>query len=580
MSLHCTETRRTPTRSSVASPRPRVTQSLGVKRLLLAAVMLLLLPSAADALGGGSFEKVFIVVLENTAYEDALAQPFLRDLAASGALLTNFFAETHPSFPNYVALTAGSTFGLTSNAEVTLDVSHVGDLLERAGRTWKVYAEGYPGDCFLGTSAGAYVRRHVPFLSFANVRTDPARCRLIVDASVLAADVEHGTLPDYGLYIPDNNNNGHDTGVAFTDAWLARTFGPWLQDPRFTDGMLLVVTFDESAASTPNHVYTALLGPGVVPGSTSASRYDHVSLLRTIEDTFGLDTLGQHDAVASAITGVWRRTLTVASVNPGGVAMTVNPVDEEGLGSGTSPFTRVYRDSALVTLTAPITSQSATFRKWRQDGADVSTSPSVNVLMDGDHALTAVYGPVSFGDVPPGHAFWPWIEALYEAGITGGCGTNPPAYCPDQSVSRSQMAVFLLRGIHGAGYQPPDATGTTFEDVPESHPLAWWIDAFAREGITAGCASSPPLYCPEAAVTRGQAAVFLLRAKHGAAYQPPGAAGTFADVPPALAPWIEQLAREGVTGGCATNPSRYCPDDPVTRGQMAVFLVRAFSLPL
>ena len=560
----------------------RVTQSLGVKRLLLTAALLLAVASAAEALAPGPFQKVFIVVLENTAYENALAQPFLRDLAASGALLTNFFAETHPSFPNYVALTAGSTYGLTSNAAVTLDVSHVGDLLERAGRTWKAYAEGYPGGCFLGASAGAYVRKHVPFLSFENVQTNPARCQRIVDASALASDVENGTLPDYGLYIPDLNNDGHDTGVAFADAWLARTFGPWLQDPRFTGGLLFVVTFDESSAATPNHVYTVLHGPGVVPGSTSAARYDHYSLLRTIEDTFGLGTLGEHDATASAIAGVWRRTLTVASVNPGGVAMTVSPVDDEGLGNGTTPFTRFYDDAALVTLTAPITSQSTRLQTWRQDGVDVSTSPSVAVAMDGDHALTAVYGPASFGDVPPGQAFWRWIEALFEAGITGGCGTNPLAYCPDQSVNRAQMAVFVLRGINGAAYRPPDATGTMFIDVPASHPLAPWIEAFAREGITAGCSSSPPRYCPETVVTREQTAVFVLRAKHGAGYQPPAATGMFADVPPdhPFARWIEQLAREGVTGGCATNPSRYCPENPVTRGQMAVFLVRAFDLPL
>jgi hypothetical protein len=77
-------------------------------------------------------------------------------------------------------------------------------------------------------------------------------------------------------------------------------------------------------------------------------------------------------------------------------------------------------------------------------------------------------------------------------------------------------------------------------------------------------------------------AIFILRSKHGAGFQPPPATGMFADVPIAspFAPWIEQLAREGVTGGCGTNPPVYCPDDPVTRGQMAVFLVRAFGLPL
>jgi Phosphoesterase family/FG-GAP-like repeat len=278
-----------------------------VKRWFLGTAMLLGTASAAEALPPPPFQRVFIVVLENTTYAEALAQPFLGALAASGALFTNFFAETHPSFPNYVALTAGSTFGLSSNDDVTLDVPHVGDLLERTGRTWKVYAEGYPGHCFLGSSAGAYVRRHVPFVSFRSVQVNPARCQQIVDASVLADDIANGTLPHYALYVPDLNNDGHDTGVAFADHWLATVFGPRLADPRFTDGLLFVVTFDE-ALDASNRVYTVLWGPGVVPGTTPASRHDHVSLLRTIEDAFGLGTLGQLDATAASITGVWRPT--------------------------------------------------------------------------------------------------------------------------------------------------------------------------------------------------------------------------------------------------------------------------------
>jgi hypothetical protein len=185
----------------------------------------------------------------------------------------------------------------------------------------------------------------------------------------------------------------------------------------------------------------------------------------------------------------------------------------------------------------------------------------------------------TFADVPASNVFFSFIEALFDAGITGGCSTNPPLYCPDTGVQRDQMAVFLLRGIHGAGYQPPDATGM-FADVPLSQPFVKWIEQLARENITAGCSSNPPQYCAAAGVTRGQMAVFLLRAKHGAAYQPPVATGTFSDVPLThpFVTWIEQLAREGITGGCG--PTTYCPDVVVTRAQMAVFLVRAFNLPM
>src|SRR5262249_48515871 len=99
-------------------------------------------------------------------------------------------------------------------------------------------------------------------------------------------------------------------------------------------------------------------------------------------------------------------------------------------------------------------------------------------------------------------------------------------YCPDDVITCGQMAVFLLRGIHGAGYNPPAATGTMFTDVPTSHPYAKWIEQLAREGITSGCSTSPPQYCPDATVTRAQMAVFLLRAEHGAGYNPPAATVT------------------------------------------------------
>jgi hypothetical protein len=195
------------------------------------------------------------------------------------------------------------------------------------------------------------------------------------------------------LLRPDLNNDGHDTGVAFADHWLAQTFGPWLEDPRFMDGMLFVVTFDEGSSSGPNHIYTVLYGHAVVPGSVSASRYDHYSLLRTIEDAWALGTLGQQDAEASAIMEVWRRThtLTVTSVNPSAVAVAVNPMDLDGWGDGTTPFNRIYDHNALVSLTASATAGGNTFQKWQRDGVDFATSPSVQVTVDANHALTAVY---------------------------------------------------------------------------------------------------------------------------------------------------------------------------------------------
>lgn len=253
------------------------------------------------------FNKVMIIVLENTSYDDAVEQPFIGSLTHRGALLTRFSAETHPSQPNYLALISGSAHGVHDDYNVSIDAPHVGDLLEAKGLQWKVYAEGYPGSCFLGDKAGDYVRKHVPFLSFTNVQTNPTRCSRIVNASQLSQDIQTGTLPNYSLYIPDQRNDGHDTGVSFADEWLSTTFGPLLLDRRFTDGLLLVVTFDEGKSFlSSNRVLTVLLGDSVEPGARSDKAYNHYSLLRLVEDEFALGTLGENDAEAPAITGVWK----------------------------------------------------------------------------------------------------------------------------------------------------------------------------------------------------------------------------------------------------------------------------------
>ena len=184
-----------------------------------------------------------------------------------------------------------------------------------------------------------------------------------------------------------------------------------------------------------------------------------------------------------------------------------------------------------------------------------------------------------FKDLPPGYWAEDAIYKIYENGITSGCSQNPPMYCPEDAVTRAQMAVFLERGINGSDYDPPGATGI-FDDCPVSHWAADWVEQFYNDGITSGCSANPLMYCPDDLVTRAQMAVFLLRSMYGNGYTPPSAEGIFDDVPVThwASDWIEQLYDEGITGGCSTNPPLYCPDDVVNRAQMAVFIVRAFDL--
>jgi hypothetical protein len=192
-------------------------------------------------------------------------------------------------------------------------------------------------------------------------------------------------------------------------------------------------------------------------------------------------------------------------------------------------------------------------------------------------------GAVVFADVPPGHWAKSFIEAIYFQGVTTGCATNPLRYCPDTLLDRGMIAPFLLRSTLGSTFVPPapNCASPLFTDVPCTHPFAAWIEELARQGITSGCGGGA--YCPSASVDRSQIAVFLLRAVNGITYTPPPvncASPRFTDVACTYwaAPWIEELARQGITGGCTA--TAYCPTDVVDRSQIAVFLVRAFNFPL
>ena len=254
--------------------------------------------------------RIFVVILENEDADVALQQPFLATLAATGALLRNYHAVSHPSQPNYIAMVAGDAYGITSDAPVTIDVPHIGNLLEAHGLSWTVYAEDYPGNCFVGTSAedgdpGFFVRRHIPFLSFANVQSNPDRCSRIAPARAFDDDVKNGTLPTFAMYIPDTVHDAHDTSVADADAWLRQRFSSLLTDPQFIDGLLFVVVFDEGTTTGPNVVYCSMNGAGIQPGTVSNSWYDHYSLLRTFEEILHCGSLHRQDNTADVISDIW-----------------------------------------------------------------------------------------------------------------------------------------------------------------------------------------------------------------------------------------------------------------------------------
>ena len=184
--------------------------------------------------------------------------------------------------------------------------------------------------------------------------------------------------------------------------------------------------------------------------------------------------------------------------------------------------------------------------------------------------------PNQFTDVSSTHWAVAWINQLYTEGVTSGCGTNPLRYCPDAVVTRAEMAVFLVRVIHGSSFTPP-VTAVVFDDVPAGYWASSWINQLYADGITGGCSSAPMLFCPDVNVSRAQMAVFLLRAQHGSSYTPPASADIFNDVPAGYwaRDWIGQFYSEGYTGGCTASPLNFCPEINVSRDQMSIFLLRA-----
>jgi hypothetical protein len=200
----------------------------------------------------------------------------------------------------------------------------------------------------------------------------------------------------------------------------------------------------------------------------------------------------------------------------------------------------------------------------------------VETLSNGDAKTWTVHVGQSFNDVSVANPFYRFVETVLHHGVTGGCSAT--TYCPSTSTTRGQMAVFVLVSKEGPGFAPPACGVPMFADVPASSPYCRWVEELARRGIVGGCGGGN--YCPSAVATREAMAVFVLRALDPSLTPAACSTPMFADVP-ASSPfcrWIEELARRGVVSGCGG--SNYCPAAAVSREQMAVFLSATFGLTL
>jgi hypothetical protein len=239
--------------------------------------------------------------------------PFVDDLAGRSVLLTSSYAITHPSLPNYLALVGGSTFGIESDCtSCTVDGRGLVDQLDSAGIGWRAYMEGMPSPCFTGAASGRYAKKHDPFLYFEDLVGDPARCRRVTPFTELEADLAANRLPAFAWITPDLCHDMHDCSVQEGDAWL-RTWVPRVVGGLGPEG-ILILTFDEGSTearccgvAAGGHIVTIITGPGARAGIEQRLPADHYSILRLIEDNWGLPRLGQAACPCTPTIVGWRR---------------------------------------------------------------------------------------------------------------------------------------------------------------------------------------------------------------------------------------------------------------------------------
>lgn len=277
-------------------------------------------PSIGKSSSGVSFaiprlDHIVIIVEENKTAASIIGSrdaPYINSLIHDYAVATNYYAVAHPSLPNYIALTSGTTGGITNDCnppsgQCEANVPSIADRIEASGRSWKVYAEGMPAPC-TASNTGRYAVKHNPFLYYPAIRSDTQRCdsHIVSFDQLVNDETSAGTLPNYAFIVPDLCDDMHDCSVATGDNWLKHVVPQLLSSPAFTAGhALLVITWDEGT-DNDNRVPALFAGPVVRTGYQSTRSYSHYSLLHTIETAWKLAPLTNNDKNAPLFTDIFK----------------------------------------------------------------------------------------------------------------------------------------------------------------------------------------------------------------------------------------------------------------------------------
>ena len=243
-----------------------------------------------------TFSHVILVVEENHSYSDVIgnsAMPYLNSLASQYGLATQYFANGHPSMPNYLMLTTGQMETFDDNFSGTISDDNVVRELAKAGKSWKAYEEAIPSPGYLGGDAALYVRRHNPFSYLSDVQSDSSQAANIVPFTQFASDLANHALPQFSFISPDVNDDAHNGTLAAADSWLQSNIAPLLASSTFQSSGLLIITFDESEVTDLDHggghVATVIISSRSKMKYQSQTEYQHQSTLRLVLAASGVD---------------------------------------------------------------------------------------------------------------------------------------------------------------------------------------------------------------------------------------------------------------------------------------------------
>jgi hypothetical protein len=257
-------------------------------------------PSPPARTKGGRPAHIAVILMENEEYRSIIGStstPYINAVAKRYALATAMYAIGHPSLPNYLALTGGSTFAIASDCtDCTVGATSLADQLDRAGISWKAYMEDLPRSCFTGAGAGGYAKKHDPFIYYTRVVRDRARCARVVGLAQLYRDERARSLPAFIWITPNLCHDMHDCSAAAGDRFLAALVPPLVR--ALGRNGLLFLTWDEGSSdagccrlASGGHIATIVAGAVARPGARMRTPTSHYSLLQTTEDLLGLPRL-------------------------------------------------------------------------------------------------------------------------------------------------------------------------------------------------------------------------------------------------------------------------------------------------